>query len=574
MKAGQSSSRRRPEVSSFRRRRGGALGPNRPQVLVATPNLNLLPKSLRWDARTRPRPFRQITEQLRKLVERSHLQREHQGEAKEQFDSGQGGSEVTLTHRQQQSFWSWPPQLRRYLPDFASGADVALALLPVLKNVALGAIQTLLSRRAPFASAARRREWSESASANATEVSEQMQDIFFQRTWLDSWTVKTVCRLSRGVGTTLRLALRLDKHLRPWQARVAQRRIDSIPRSGYETFMLAYLLIGQAMGYFRGGAGRVRLVQIDDYLFPGKSTGQIHIDAINPPHSPSDALQDIDSLYWTGARGAVVKIVRVGVSPDPSRTPRWIVVLPGTDHISPVTTANPADFQSNIYEVLGYPSTMREGVRRAILAAMAECGITGEQVSRQQVLMVGHSQGGLIGSALAISKDVPFRIVGLLSAGAPIGRVPVDPKIVQVALRHDQDVVYSLDGKEGKLAPSIVLLTRSLEKPRRSALYYAHSAGTYVETARLMEQWAQEEPNSAVGQACHFLTQFFPSESEPCLTFFYELTQEVVSAPLAPTLQIQNLNIGTANAAKAPSVAGPNVTVEDEIFEGEGNHHV
>lgn len=503
-------------------------------------------------SRKRPQSLSNFQKYLQKLVDRWFLQHQQQGKAREVFryDS------VSLTHWRE-SLSQWGPRLRGILPKLSVLVDISWALLPVFKEASLATAETVASRRMPFLGPSRRQELMDYSQMRRSNVSELMQSIYFQRTWLDSWTVSAVCKICAGAASLGHMVFYYDQVLRPWQAKVARRRYDSIPVSGYDTFMLGYLLIGQAMGYFRGGAGRLQLLQVDSLRLPAAEDWAL--GPVAAPRSVSQAIADIDQIYWAECPGFLLKIIRIEAGPDSSRVPRWIVVLPGTDHISPVTTTNPADFQSNIKEVLGYPSTVREGVRRAILEAMSECGISGDQIARQQVVIVGHSQGGLIGSNMAISPDIPFRIVGLVSAGAPIGRVPVRRDVVQVALRHDQDVVYSLDGCDGVLDPSIVLLTRSLEEPKRGPLYYAHSTGTYVDTARLMEFWAQSDPDSAVGKACHFINDFFPRPDEPTKVFYYQVTQEVLSVAPTPVLQVDQLRRATAS-----TVAPVNIISEDD----------
>lgn len=527
----------------------------KPRRFDAGTNPNLHRRGFRqlFQTRRRPQSLKGFQNQLRKLVERWYTQYQQQGKDRQVYRE----QYISLTHWQD-SLSQWAPRLRGLGMKFSVGLDLGWALLPVIREASAATLDAFASRRLPFLDSEKRRQLNADASTRGDNVAEMMQHIYFQRTWLDSWTVTAVCRICAGLASLLHMIFYYDQSLRPWQAGVARRRYESVPVSGYDAFMVGYLLIGQAMGFFRGGAGRLQLLQIDSFRFPAALNWRL--GPADAPRSASEAIADIDQMYWAESPGFLIKIVRVEVGPHSSRVPRWIVILPGTDHLAPTTTSNPADFQSNIKEVLGYPSTVREGVRRAILAAMSECGITGSQVERQQVVVVGHSQGGLIGSALAIAKDVPFKVVGLVSAGAPIGKIPVNPNVVQVALRHDQDVVYSLDGCDGKLDPSIVLLTRSLEEPKRGALYYAHSAGTYVETARLMESWAESEPNSQVGRACHFINDLFPKQGETTTVFHYQVTQEVLSAPPTPVLQMDQFRRGSAS-----TVAPVNIIDEEDV---------
>jgi hypothetical protein len=120
---------------------------------------------------------------------------------------------------------------------------------------------------------------------------------------------------------------------------------------------------------------------------------------------------------------------------------RVIVDIPGTKSWS--VRPDESDVTSvatNAKALTGQPTTYQEGV----LEALRRAGVT----SADEILLVGHSQGGMVAMNMAAqaARTREFRITHVITAGAPIARL-LPPRSVQVlAIENDGDVVPHSDG--------------------------------------------------------------------------------------------------------------------------------
>jgi len=116
---------------------------------------------------------------------------------------------------------------------------------------------------------------------------------------------------------------------------------------------------------------------------------------------------------------------------------RYVVYLPGTDSADRSAVRS---WPTNASIRLGHPTTYQAGV----MAAMTAAGIG----PGDPVLLVGHSQGGMVAAEIARSPG-PFTISEIVTAGSPIGdRMPPEGTGL-IALEHTGDLVPTLDGDTG-----------------------------------------------------------------------------------------------------------------------------
>ncbi len=225
-------------------------------------------------------------------------------------------------------------------------------------------------------------------------------------------------------------------------------------------------------------------------------------------------------------KGQTLKITRVGQ--DDRR--RWILSLPGTAHMDFTSTANPADMEANIREMLGLASGIRVGAVAALHQAMRLDGVAEDALAKEPVLVCGHSQGGLIGVVLGSMDptEAGVNVMGVLGSGAPARRIRMRPDVAMLAVAHDQDVVPSMDGSPDRAPDQRVRIGRKLVRPRKDPLYYAHSSATYTETVRQLERKVAVAPFGRVARTVRKLQDFLPTEGEPTRVTFYEVWQELV----------------------------------------------
>ncbi|MDY2941105.1 MAG: hypothetical protein SOS98_02075 [Varibaculum sp.] len=455
----------------------------------------------------------------------------------------------------------------RILPNiaFKSARVVALTGLASLvgrKQVALPSVPLLPSdpQEAPPINcfAARSQEL-------AGEIVEDLQRAYFTAPWLGDLTITTLDR----IGGLARIIDGITAGAGTFFGGDGRR---NLPDDSTDAFWYMVEMFGYASGYFRAGRIHLQPIFADGRLVD--NTTAIH--RFSAPADLSEALLDIDDMYYSTGLGAPVKVVRVGdasgllskgvqrarvqlgrlvgegldrlsegigtlegsaraaefseqLAREAPAPPRWIVLLPGTDHFNFSTTSNPADPQTNLREIRGSRSAMGAGVNRVIAEAMRAAGVT--DLSAEKVLMVGHSQGAMVAMNLAADPEVPYRIEGVVSAGGPIGRYPVPDGIPVLALRHRQDMMPLFGGTLGERDPRIAVFERSLAAPESAMLYYSHMSSTYAETAKLAAEYASFASASKVAAALREIESFFPRKggllSEPTRVFVYQIVQEV-----------------------------------------------
>lgn len=160
-----------------------------------------------------------------------------------------------------------------------------------------------------------------------------------------------------------------------------------------------------------------------------------------------------------------VRIERVGE--------RYFVYIGGTRDFALHPTSEPWDMASNLQALAGVATADSE---EAVREAMRQAGVE----SGSPVVLVGHSQGGLIADRIAASGD--YFVTDVITAGAPAHLVDVSPTVRLTAFEHSDDVIPALSGVV--LAGSTALFVREKAPMSLShAKLPAHDLAGYVATA-------------------------------------------------------------------------------------------
>jgi hypothetical protein len=160
----------------------------------------------------------------------------------------------------------------------------------------------------------------------------------------------------------------------------------------------------------------------------------------------------------------------------------YVVYLSGTIDAGVEPTNEPWDMTSNISAI----AELDSGSYNAAVQAMRVAGISAED----NVIVVGHSQGGLVAAQLAASGD--YRVSDVVTVGAPLHQVDIPEEVNVIAVEHAEDVIPSLSGVAVPAATAAHLtVTRSLystAQAPRGELLPAHNLSRYVETAAVMDR--------------------------------------------------------------------------------------
>lgn len=219
---------------------------------------------------------------------------------------------------------------------------------------------------------------------------------------------------------------------------------------------------------------------------------------------------------------------------DGSRS--YVVTIPGTQDWG-LRGENPVDAQGNLAGMAGIASD----AQFAIVGAMRAAGIA----PGDEVMLAGHSQGGINAMALASQPDFldEFNVTHVVTAGSPVGIFDIPPSVQALHLEHTEDIVVGADGVSNPATATRTTVQRDLllsDDPDMAQLGRtidgAHHPVGYASTARAVD--AGEAGKSATTWK-DSASSFFSGQSST-------LTEYVPVAPAQPTLA------GTTGTASEP----------------------
>ncbi|MCU6480829.1 hypothetical protein [Arthrobacter sp. A2-55] len=207
------------------------------------------------------------------------------------------------------------------------------------------------------------------------------------------------------------------------------------------------------------------------------------------PSSLSEILGGVDDAYAMNGTAVSpdgdIRIVKIKQDDGSSA---YIVNIPGTENWGINGNSNARDLTGNLMLVAGQSTTACQDVA----LAMHKAGIP----PGAPVMMVGHSQGGVIAGQLASDPAFTsqFNVTNILTAGSPIDNDAIAPGIQVLGAQHHGDIVPKLDlgGMGADLGmpgpqPNVTLVT--MDDPPRDTLgnilHYAPSpVGNLIQDVR------------------------------------------------------------------------------------------
>jgi hypothetical protein len=135
----------------------------------------------------------------------------------------------------------------------------------------------------------------------------------------------------------------------------------------------------------------------------------------------------------------VTRVVTVG--PDGRELVSWIVDIPGTKDWQHKPGERPAlnDLASNL--------ELMAGIENARVDALAGILAEADVADGQPVMLVGHSQGGMVAMRAAQELSGRFDVTHVVTAGSPVGGMPVPRGVQVLSLENRFDIVPHTDGR-------------------------------------------------------------------------------------------------------------------------------
>jgi len=221
--------------------------------------------------------------------------------------------------------------------------------------------------------------------------------------------------------------------------------------------------------------------------------------------SPNSITQLLDRLSQVSSK----KQPTVGIDFFQTADQRTaIVYIPGTQTLGLGDGSNPLDLQSNILAMQGNGLAASE---RAVLEAMNQAGIA----ETDEVIFVGHSQGGMVAGNLA-QHPADYITAGLVTIGAPIAQLKLS-KVPVMAIEHVNDPIPNASGKVNPLTKNWVTIQRTSQASESDAPMHSHSLKSYKNTTQevdasknkgilnIKQQLMSQVQGAPVGKAMDFV---------------------------------------------------------------------
>ena len=195
-----------------------------------------------------------------------------------------------------------------------------------------------------------------------------------------------------------------------------------------------------------------------------------------PAKAPSSITEMLDRLWQLSSRTKPTVGVDFFRVEGNNRT--VVVYVPGTQTLDLGGGSNPLDMQSNI---LAMADNGIAGSELAVLEAMHQAGVK----SDDNVIFVGHSQGGMVAGNLA-QNPTGYIAAGLVTIGAPLAQLQLT-KIPVMAIEHVNDPVPNISGRVNPIAKNWVTVQRTALPTESEAPMYSHSLKSYKNTTEKVD---------------------------------------------------------------------------------------
>lgn len=211
------------------------------------------------------------------------------------------------------------------------------------------------------------------------------------------------------------------------------------------------------------------------------------------PRDTAVALANVALSYregtLTGLPGTPTGTITVQRLDRPDGTVAWVVAIPGTQ-AGGFTSDAVMDLGTNVRLEGGIPDDMTQSVAEAMRLA----GIHEDD----PVMLVGHSQGGMVAMNAAAVLTGTYAIGAVVTAGSPDKPLPfprVPPSVQVLHLRHEGDAIHQLDGRSSRGDENVRVVVADGPQGRAGRVESPsdpHRVGRYVDTAERVQLEADD----------------------------------------------------------------------------------
>jgi hypothetical protein len=329
-------------------------------------------------------------------------------------------------------------------------------------------------------------------------------------------------------GLTLRLLADhadLTERLVPAMVGVFRGTTDALPggqlvsiASGRYGRPLTVADVATDLGVLAGVAGSV----IDGRAWL-REQGAVRVRAL-PEHSVRPAA-DVGELVGRIPVAPAAGQIHVERIDGPDGLRRWVVSVPGTADWSATPARTPFDLTGDVQLMAGKRSAGMSGV----IEAMRAVGVG----RAEPVMLVGHSQGGLIAAELAADPTVrrEFTVSHVLTTGSPVASIAIPDDVQVLSIEHINDLVPRLDGPANRDRPNWVTVSAPAPigeltpNPAQSEPLVAHRLELYQRTAARVA--LSDDPSIATWRAG--MSPFLDGPERHSLAWDVEISRAVTS---------------------------------------------
>lgn len=198
------------------------------------------------------------------------------------------------------------------------------------------------------------------------------------------------------------------------------------------------------------------------------------VEPATPPAGVEDLLAAVADLPH--GDGGAIGVDRIGSGDG---TDAYVVRIPGTADWG-VSGPHPFDLQANLVSINGGASDAAV----AVVAAMEAAEIPPDV----PVMLVGHSQGGMIATTLAAVPAVRerFAVTHVVTAGAPVSRLDHHQDVQYLHVQHEQDLVPGLSARDNPDGANVVTVSSAVAGGLTMAA--AHAVSGYAVTGAQLDR--------------------------------------------------------------------------------------